>query len=211
VTASRPPQAGQEIMPASDTRIGRIVAAVDGKFVPVDIDYSALEKSIELHVHNYRARVEGELSRKRYEPHIKRRRRVIKMAQKLLVAVQEIDDDDWDGFAGWVEKETNEDVICHIERLVRGCENAVEALEEVGSSKWGDGSWIEPFSHIHLLIGFDLPMTFEDHFKWSSTTEDGPCVGFIQQVLVEYDINPYQPGAISRMIRDARSLRIRRK
>ena len=69
MTASRPPQAGQEIMPPSDTRIGRIVAVVNRKFVPAGLDYSALEKRIELDVHNYRAQVEAELSSKRYDPH----------------------------------------------------------------------------------------------------------------------------------------------
>ena len=210
MTASRPPQAGQEIMPPSDTRICRIVATVDPKFVRARLDYSALEKSIELRVHNYRARVEHELSSKRYEPHIKRRRRVIQRAQELIIAVEEMDDDGWNvGFVGFVP-EANDGVISAIHNLLRRCEHALEELEDWVGWSLTD---LDLFSPIHWLVGFYLPKTFEDHFKWRSTTEDGPCVSFIRQVLVEYDINEgkaYKPATISRMIRDVRNMRIRR-
>jgi hypothetical protein len=212
VTASRPPQAGKEIMPSSDTRIGRIVAAVDPKFVPAGLDYSALEKIIEINVNNYRALVEHELSSKRYEPHIERRRRVIEMAQKLIAAVKEMDDDDWVGWDGLEQKEINEDVILAIEDfLIPRCEHALEALEWWGRWPLMD---LDLFSPIDLLVGFNLPKTFEDHFKWRSSTEDGSCVSFIRQVLVEYDITirgkTYELSTISRKIRDARNMRIRR-
>ena len=130
MTASRPPQAGQEIMPPSDTRICRIVAAVDRKYVPPGLDYSVLEKHIEIYVNNYRELVKSELRPKDYEPHIKRRRRVIKMAQELLAAVEEMDDDGWDvGFVGFVP-EANDGVILAIDDLLKRCEHALEELED---------------------------------------------------------------------------------
>jgi hypothetical protein len=215
VTASRPPQSGQEIRPPSDTRIGRIVAAVDPKFVPAGLDYSALEKITEIRVNNYRETVKAELRPKHYEPHIERRRRVIEKAQELIAAVEEMDGDDW---VGWeqIEKETNEEVIFAIEDLVSRSEHSLEELEDwVGWSKSRYGSKRDLFSPIHWLVGCWLPKAFEDHFKWRSTTEEGPCVSFVLQVLVEYDITnkdqPYKPPTISRMIRDVRNNRFRRQ
>ncbi len=126
-----------------------------------------------------------------------------------------MDDDDWVGWDGWAQKKTNEDVILAIEDyLVPRCEHALEALEEWGRRpKYLSGT--DLFSHIHWLVGCYLPKIFEDHFKWRSSTDDGPCVSFIQQVLVEHDITnnkgkSYAPSTISRMIRDVRSWRIRR-
>jgi hypothetical protein len=201
-------------MPPSDTRIGRIVAVVNRKFVPAGLDYSALEKIIEIHVKNYRAWFKAELRPKHYEPHIKRRRRVVKKAQELIAAVGAMDGDDW---VGWEqrEKETNEEVIFAIEDLVSRSEHALGELEDwVGWPKSRDGSLMAQNYSFHWLVGYWLPKIFEDHFRRSSTTEEGPCVSFIRQVLVEYDITnkgkPYQPATISRMIRDVRSKRIRR-
>jgi hypothetical protein len=72
------------------------------------------------------------------------------------------------------------------------------------------------------LVGGRLRELFERHFGIDATfhrnkdqTPAGAFVGFVQQVLVEFDIKndgkPYRPESIAKALTDARAGRLRRK
>ena len=131
------------------------------------------------------------------------------MAQVLVVALNEVDNDDWNCF-GWRE-EANDDLIGAIQnKLVKHWERTLEHLVE-----WTSPDHPKRISPILHLVGFDLTKIFETHFERSDArTENGPCARFIRQVLVELGIKKrgkiYELSTIARMIGDARDGRFRR-
>ena len=201
-------------MPIEEHSIDKIIAAVSSKYVPANLDRSALRRAIdesEKYAKIISVNRRGARARKRI-----RRLKQIRETAEQLASLLEVKDDASDMIENlWPKsaRRLGEWPLATVSRLIVGLVEASEhALSDPEPRRWGNPTANE------WLAGAELPCVFKEHFhrkpggsrNKTHKKGGGPCVRFIEAAMRELGVR-YSPASILRTMTRLRDLRDQRR
>jgi hypothetical protein len=197
--------------------IDRILAALDPKLIPADLDRDALQNDLQGSLWHYD---EAQDRATPGEDRFAALREAHELAQKLITILKSKE------LQEHIRSSTCESMINSVDEVARECKSPIDALDDeefnanyvaLRAGLLPSDSRYEGWSSFDWLVGEYLPRVFYRHFKCTpTTTPDSLYVRFAESVLMEAKIRNdrgdfYARGSISRQMKYKRGGHRRQK
>jgi len=198
--------------------IGRILAVLNPKRIPSDLDRDALQNDLLLCLWHY-DKAEEARSR-RGKDQFAALREADKLAQQLIAVLKS------EELRQHIRGSDCDSMIGNVDDVARECRAPIDALEDEEFQEWSVASRAgllprakryEGWGSVYWLVGGYLPRAFSKHFRDKPGTKpNSPYVRFAESVLMEAVIlndegNFYKRTSISRAMKYKRGGHLRQK